>query len=140
MGEDRLTDLEGKVKHLEYDEIAPLKKDINNIKINLAENNLLTKQTIESNEKLSDTMNTMRDTMVEITQSLKNGNRISGELTESVKALNGKVESVENKMEDKFKEIDEKAKIDWQQWVKNNWFGAIMGIGAILYAISQFMK
>lgn len=133
-------DLTKKIDNIEYKEIVPLKTEVNNLKVNIAENTLLTKQAIESSERLSETMQTMRDTMIEITQSLRNGNRISSELTESVKALNIKVDAVEDKMTQKFIEIDEKSKIDWQQWIKNNWFGAIMGIGVLLYAINQALK
>ena len=50
---DSFEDLKKKVDHLEYDEINPMKEDISQMKITLSNNDLLTKQALESNERLS---------------------------------------------------------------------------------------
>ena len=90
--------------------------------------------------KLSNVIDTMRDTMIEMGQSLKDSNRISSELTDNVSNLSDKVNKVENKLEEKIKNIDDKSKIDILCWMKNNWFG-IVGIGGMLYTvISNFAK
>lgn len=135
-----IEELKAKVEKLEYTEIKNIKNDINQIKIDLNTNNLLTQQSIDSNNKLSSVIDTMRDTMIEMGQSLKDSNRISLELTNNVSALSDKVNKVENKLEEKIEKIDNKSKIDIIDWLKNNWFG-IVGIGGIAYTIiSNFIK
>jgi chromosome segregation ATPase len=147
MSIDELEDLRKRVDNLQYKEIQPLKDDIAKIRINLAEDNLLTKQCTESNKKMSDTLDSLKDTMINIAQSVKDSNQISSELAQTVKNLNDKVQGVEQKMDDKFDDVykrvnnvDEKAKIDIVEWMKSNWFPMILGIGALVYAVSKFIK
>ncbi|MBQ0112767.1 MAG: hypothetical protein KBT03_06535, partial [Bacteroidales bacterium] len=142
-----IQDLKKKVEHLEYDRIQGIEKDINQLKIDFTENNVLTKQMVDTNEKLSSTMSVMQTTMVELAQSVKDSNKISSELTKTVEGLNNKITQVDKTtndrfqiMENKIDDIDDKSKIDIVAWLKNNWFGTVMGIGAIVYAVSQFIK
>lgn len=137
-------DLKDKVNKLEYTEIKSIKEDITQIKLDLNTNNILTKQSIDSNQKLSDTMDVFKETMVEMAQSLKENNKISTELTQSIKGLNEKVNDVENKMSVKFKEfdcriedIDNKGKIDFVVWIKNNWFKLTTLIVAGSYLVAK---
>lgn len=128
MGE--FEELKKKIEHLEYDEIKPIKQDINEMKITLSNNDLLTKQALESNQKLSSALDILKNTMVEVSQSVKDSNRINTEITKTIEELNKKIASVETKI----KEIDEKSKLDIVIWLKNNWFG-IVGILGVLYTI-----
>lgn len=127
--EDLYEDLKEKVNKLEYTEIKNIKDDITQIKLDLNTNNILTRQSIDANDKLSNTMETFKDTMIEMAQNLKESNKISTELTASVKGLNEKVDGVENKMTTKLNEfdnkinaIDNKGKVDFVVWLGNNWF------------------
>ena len=147
MDNEIVEDLKKRMDNLQYKELQHLKDEINNIKVNLAENNLLTKQCTESNEKMSNTLDSLKETMISVAQSVKDSNKISSELAETVKNLNNKVTSVENKMDNKFEDVykkvnkvDDKAKIDIAKWLKDNWFGAVMAIGAIAYIISQMLR
>lgn len=147
MSEQQLEELKTKVDKLEYVEIKELKEDINQVKIDLNTNNILTKQSIESNQKLNETMDTLKTTMIELAQSVKDGNKATSELTSTVDTLNIKVNAVDDKVDKKFTEvnnkigqIDEKSKIDILTWLRSNWLGATMGIGAIVYAITQIVK
>ena len=112
MSDTTIEELKAKVDKLEYTEIKNIKEDIGQIKIDLSTNNLLTQQSIDANNKLSNVIDTMRDTMIEMGQSLKDSNRISSELTDNVSNLSDKVNKVENKLEEKIKNIDDKSKID----------------------------
>ena len=50
---------------------------------------------------------------------------------------------MDDKFDDVYKRVnnvDEKAKIDIVEWMKSNWFPMILGIGALVYAISKFIK
>ena len=123
-------ELKSKINHLEYDEIKPIKSDINEIKIQMNTNDLLTKQAIENNDKLSNAIDTLKGTMIEISQSVKDSNRINGEITKTIEGLNTKISSVEAKIG----EIDNKSKLDIVVWLKTNWFG-IVGILGILYTV-----
>ena len=92
-------ELKDKVNKLEYTEIKKIKEDISQIKIDLNTNNILTKQSIETSKQLSEAMGSFKETMIEMGQSLKDGNRISSELAETVKNLNDKVDNAVNKIE-----------------------------------------
>lgn len=123
-------ELKSKINHLEYDEIKPIKEDISDIKIKMNTNDLLTKQALECNEKLSGAIDILKNTMVEVSQSVKDSNRINTEITKTIEELNKKIASVEVRID----EIDDKSKLDIVIWLKNNWFG-IVGIIGIVYTI-----
>ena len=138
---DSFEDLKKKVDHLEYDEINPMKEDISQMKITLSNNDLLTKQALESNERLSRAIDVLKTTMVEVSQSVKDSNRINVEITKTIEELNKKISSVESSTNEnlkefgrKIEEIDNKSKLDIMLWLKNNWFG-IVGILGIIYTI-----
>ena len=84
-------ELRSKINHLEYDEIKPIKEDINEMKITLSNNDLLTKQALESNKKVSDSLEVLKGTMIEVSQSIKDSNRINNEITKTIEELNKKV-------------------------------------------------
>lgn len=134
-------ELKKKIDHLEYDEINPIKEDINEMKITLSNNDLLTKQALESNERLSRAIEVLKTTMVEVSQSVKDSNRINSEITKTIEELSKKISSVETTTNEvikdfgkKIDEIDNKSKLDIMIWLKNNWFG-IVGILGIIYTI-----
>ncbi len=134
-------DLKKKIDHLEYDEINPMKEDINEIKITLTSNDLLVKQALESNKKVSDSLEVLKDTMVEVSRSVRDSNRINDEITKTIEELNKRICSVDDNTKntlkafgEKIEEIDNKSKLDIMLWVKNNWFG-IIGILGIIYTV-----
>lgn len=140
-------DLKKKIDHLEYDEINPMKEDINEIKITLTSNDLLVKQALESNKKVSDSLEVLKDTMVEVSRSVRDSNRINDEITKTIEELNKRICSVDNNTNNKFKElgdrieeIDNKSKLDIMLWLKNNWFGLVGIIGIIYAVISTVIK
>ena len=138
-------DLKKKIDHLEYDEINPIKEDINEIKITLTSNDLLVKQALESNKKVSDSLEVLKDTMVEVSRSVRDSNRINDEITKTIEELNKRICSVDESTNNtlkafgkKIEEIDNKSKLDIMLWVKNNWFG-IIGILGIIYTVIKNM-
>lgn len=143
---DEIQDLKKKVDHLEYDVISPMKDEINEIKITLSNNDLLTKQSVESNKKLSDTMDVLKSTMLEVAQSVKDSNKVTGQLANTVEDLSKKVSSVESntkKSIDEFSQkldsIDDKSKIDIVQWMRENWFKLVLLIGFGSYLVANAM-
>lgn len=142
---NELEDLKKKIDHLEYDEINPMKEDINDIKVNISKYDLLIKQALESNKKVSDSLEVLKDTMVEVSRSVRDSNRINDEITKTIEELNKRISSVDNntkdaleKFETKITEIDNKSKLDIILWMKNNWFG-IVGILGIIYTVIKNM-
>ena len=138
---DGFEDLKKRVDHLQYDEIAPMKDDINEIKVALNTNNMSIKQALESNKKVSDSLEVLKDTMVEVSRSVRDSNRINDEITKTIEELNKRLCSVDSNtketlksFENKIIEIDNKSKLDVMLWMKNNWFG-IVGILGMLYTI-----
>ena len=138
---DNFEELKKKIDHLEYDEINPMKEDINDIKITLSNNDILVKQALESNKKVSDSLEVLKDTMLEVSRSVRDSNRINDEITKTIEELNRRICSVEGNTKETLKtfsekiaEIDNKSKLDIMLWMKNNWFG-IVGILGILYTI-----
>lgn len=138
--ENNIEDLKKRVDHLQYDEIKPLKEEINDMKVNLGNNDLLTKQAVESVKNFETIMESFKDTLIDIAQSVKESNRINGEITKTIEEMNNRITSVEKNTNERFNKIDERAKIDWQIFVKNNWLGIIMGVGALIYAIGQIIE
>lgn len=144
MEEKELDDLKSKLNKIEYTEIKEVKEEIQQIKIDLNTNNILTKQCTESNEKLAQTMDTLKTTMIEVAQSVKDSNKVTSELATTVKNLNDKVNNVESTMGKKFNEvnermdtIDEKSKVDILGFLKSNIVGILLAVGALIYALSQ---
>lgn len=144
MEEKELDDLKSKLNKIEYTEIKEVKEEIQQIKIDLNTNNILTRQCTESNEKLAQTMDTLKTTMIEIAQSVKDSNKVTSELATTVKNLNDKVNNVESTMGKKFNEvnermdtIDEKSKVDILGFLKSNIVGILLAVGALIYALSQ---
>lgn len=136
-----LEDLRKKIDHLEYDEINPMKEDINEIKLNIGRYDLLINQALESNKKVSDSLEVLKDTMVEVSRSVRDSNRINDEITKTIEELNKRICGVENNtketlkiFEEKIDEIDNKSKLDIVLWLKNNWFGVI-GILGLIYTV-----
>lgn len=136
-----LEDLRKKIDHLEYDEINPMKEDINEIKLNIGKYDLLINQALESNKKVSDSLEVLKDTMVEVSRSVRDSNRINDEITKTIEELNKRICGVENNtketlkiFEGKIDEIDNKSKLDIVLWLKNNWFGVI-GILGLIYTV-----
>lgn len=144
MEEKELDDLKSKLNKIEYTEIKEVKEEIQQIKIDLNTNNILTRQCTESNEKLAQTMDTLKTTMIEVAQSVKDSNKVTSELATTVKNLNDKVNNVESTMGKKFNEvnermdtIDEKSKVDILGFLKSNIVGILLAVGALIYALSQ---
>ena len=149
MSEENIEELRKRLDNLEYKEIKPIKEEITSIKVNLAENSLLTKQNIEQNKNLSETMSILKETLLEICTSIKLTNKDTKSLADNVKILSSQVVTLDDKVDQKFDEIDkkvqcvdDKSKIDTSTIIKDfvrNWLGVGMGLGAIIYFIFQMI-
>ncbi len=145
--DENLKELKDKVEKLEYVEIKGLKEDVNNLKLDLSTEKLLTQQNITSVGKLNDTMVAMKDAMLEISNAVRdctsNTKKLSGELG----VLSNKVDKFEEKVDRKIADVnakidavDNKGKFDWVEYVKQNFITWVIGIGALAYFLTQLIK
>jgi predicted nuclease with TOPRIM domain len=141
---DGLEALQKRVDKIEYTDIKSINDELTEIKLDLKENNILTKQSIEMNAKLSDTMDSFKSAMIEITHSIKESNKETADLGRKMDSLEDKVNRTNDKMDEKFKElksevesVDEKAKVDLLVWCKDNWYTLILSFGFVGLIILQ---
>ena len=113
-----------RIDHLEYEEIKSIKDDVSKIQINLSNNNLLTQQSIDTTNKLSETMDSIKETMIKLANGIDMSNKTSNELS-------GKVSGLEKR----FDTLEDKSKFDIGQFVKNNWVSIIVLFGVLAYTI-----
>lgn len=133
-------ELKKKVDKIEYTDIKGLQDDVADIKSDLKVNSLLTQQSIDSAKELSQTLQSVKTTMVQISSNMEKMAENSVDLSNDVKDVKNDMNSFKDEVNNKIEEINDKSTIDWQIWIKNNWFGFVLGLGALGYAISQIVK
>jgi hypothetical protein len=82
----------------------------------------------------------LKESLIQMAESMKVNNRVSEELAENVKMLSKQVVTLDEKVDDKFAEVDNKSKVDILQWLKNNWFAIVGDVAIIGYMISKITK
>lgn len=141
----KLEYLPKKIDKIEYTEIKELKDKIENIELDLAKNNLLTQQNTEAMNKMSQTMDSVRETMVQISDAIEYTSKTNQELAENIRQQNVKIDKIQSR-QDKYdehmreiqQEIDdneEKNKIDIRAVLKYCMPTAIVIIGYFVYII-----
>lgn len=123
-------DLKKRVNHLEYEDLKEIRKDIQTIKEDMAKNNVLLQQNVSSSEKLNDTLDTVQNTMIQLTESMKHNNEATNLLSQKVSNLENKIDTVE-----------QKTKLDMADWWQKNWVNVLMLVGVIVYIVlGQYIK
>ena len=84
---------------------------------------------INSNDKLSDAISTMREAMIEVKDSIKNTNDISKNLASEVGDLSKKVDT----MEEKITKVDNKGKFEVVSFISKNIIPIIAILGVLIY-------
>ena len=100
--------LESRINFIEREELTRIKDDINEIKCCQVETSTLVRQFIESSKLQAEAMDSMKVAMYEISSSVKDSNRLSTELTQNVKDLNTSMAVMEDKMDKKFDDVNER--------------------------------
>lgn len=141
---DELEALKKRVDKLEYTDIKNINNELIEVKLDIREHDLLTKQSVEMLSKLSDTMDVFKTTMVEISHSLKENRTEVAGLGRTVDSLEDKVNRTNDRMDEKFKElksqvesVDDKGKVDLVLWCKNNWFKLAVSLGLLGLLLEQ---
>lgn len=134
----KLEYLPKKIDKIEYTEIKELRDKIENIEVDLAKNNLLTQQNTEAMNKMSDTMDSVRETMVQMSGAIEYTSRTNKELAENIKQQNEKIDKLQarqDEIQEKMNQNEEKNKIDIRQVLKDNFFkilGTLIGAGILI--------
>ena len=123
-------DLRKRVNHLEYEELKEVRNDIQSIKEDMARNNILLAQSIDSSEKLNITLTNVQNTMIQLAENIKYNN-------EATTTLNHKVSN----LEDKIDKVENHSKLDIAEWWQKNWVNVILLAGVIGYIVlGQYIK
>lgn len=150
MSIEEIDNLKSRIDNLEYKDIKGIREDVNQIKIDQAKIGIITENATKAIEKLNATLDSSRETMIAMAQSIKDSNNISSELTSAVENLNAKVDNIEDKMDTNFEDvysnirkIDNKMKVDFGVVIKDTFqkWGALIIIGGtIIYGIIRVLS
>ena len=85
-------ELKKRVNHIEYEDLKEIRGDIQEIREDMAKNHVLLKQNIDSSERLNNTLTTVQNTMIQLSENIKHTN-------ETTSALSSKVSNLEEKID-----------------------------------------
>lgn len=143
-----VNELREKVKYIEQEEIKEIKDKVNKIEMDVVKMSLLTEQSITTTTKLTDAMNCMKETMIEMSHSIKQSNEAIKQSNESIRESNENTqklaESVNvigrqvNSLEDKVLTIDNRGKIDLWELAKKYPIPLILSLITLLIATKNY--
>lgn len=123
-------ELKKRVNHIEYEDLKEIRGDIQEIREDMAKNHVLLKQNIDSSEKLNNTLTTVQNTMIQLSENIKHTNETTSALSSKVSNLEEKIDKVENH-----------GKLDMMEWWQKNWVNVIILVGVVAYVVlGQYIK
>ena len=123
-------ELKKRVNHLEYEDLKEIRSDIQHIRENMTRSTVLLEQNITSSEKLTDTLDTVQKTMIQLSESIKHNNEATVSLSTKVSNLEAKIDSIEDD-----------GKLNMKEWFQKNWVNVILLAGVIIYIVlGQYIK
>ena len=142
-----VVELKGRLNYLEREELTKIKEDISEIKCSQVEVGTLVKQFFKSSELQAETMEAMKLAIYEMSSSIKDSNKGQFELTQNIKDLNTRFDTLEDNVDNKIGQVnnriscqEEKGKFDWQDYVKNKIIPMLVGGGIIVAIVSILGK
>lgn len=118
-------------------DIRETRKDLSTIKENMAKYNVLTEQCINSYDKLNNTMDVFKDTMQEVTRSLKDSNEKMESFEERLNDTNQKMDENFASLRGEVELVDEKSKVDVLAWLRDNWLKLAILVGGGSLAVDK---
>ena len=123
-------ELKKRVNHLEYEDLKEIRSDIQHIRENMTRSAVLLEQNITSSEKLTNTLDTVQKTMIQLSESIKHNNEATVSLSTKVSNLESKIDAIEDD-----------GKLDMKVWFQKNWVNVILLAGIIIYTVlGQYIK
>lgn len=117
-------ELKKRVNHIEYEDLKEIRGDIQEIREDMVKNHVLLKQNIDSSEKLNNTLTTVQNTMIQLSENIKHTNETTSALSNKVSNLEEKIDKVENH-----------GKLDMMEWWQKNWVNVIILVGVVAYVV-----
>lgn len=117
-------ELKKRVNHIEYEDLKEIRGDIQEIREDMAKNHVLLKQNIDSSERLNNTLTTVQNTMIQLSENIKHTNETTSALSNKVSNLEEKIDKVENH-----------GKLDMMEWWQKNWVNVIILVGVVAYVV-----
>lgn len=143
-----MEELRKRIDNVQYKDIQNLREKIEKIEIDLAKNNLLTQQNTDAMNKMSLTMDSVRESMVQISGAIEYTSKINQELAENIRQQNEKIDKLQarqdvydshiEKMQKEIDENEEKNKIDIRKILKDNFLkilATVIGAGILIEMI-----
>lgn len=138
-----MEELKQKIDNIEYKDIKELRTELEEVKIDLAKNNLLTEQNTNAMNNMSKTMNSVRDTMIQMSSAIECISRTNKELAINVGNQNEKIDRLQErqdiydtnleKMREDIEANEDKGKFDIILFLKNNWVSIVISAGLLVY-------
>ena len=117
-------ELKKRGNHIEYEDLKEIRGDIQEIREDMAKSHVLLKQNIDSSEKLNNTLTTVQNTMIQLSENIKHTNETTSALSNKVSNLEEKIDKVENH-----------GKLDMMEWWQKNWVNVIILVGVVVYVV-----
>jgi predicted nuclease with TOPRIM domain len=117
-------ELKKRVNHIEYEDLKEIRGDIQEIREDMAKSHVLLKQNIDSSEKLNNTLTTVQNTMIQLSENIKHTDETTSVLSNKVSNLEEKIDKVENH-----------GKLDMMEWWQKNWVNVIILVGVVAYVV-----
>lgn len=134
-----MNEIVAKIDKLEYTRVTNLEKEVNSLKVKLERNNVLTTNNMQIMEKFSNTLECVKDTMVEISANTKANSDMMKQLHKKVDTVDNKVEKVKDEMSERIDETEKKMevnenknKIDTREIIKRIIVDVLIGGGTAL--------
>lgn len=145
-----MEELRKRIDNVQYKDIQNLREKIEKIEIDLAKNNLLTQQNTDAMNKMSLTMDSVRESMVQISGAIEYTSKINQELAENIRQQNEKIDKLQarqdvydshiEKMQKEIDENEEKNKIDMRKILKDNFLKILATVIGASILIEMILK
>ncbi len=132
----RLENIGKKVDKIEYTDIKEIRSQIRDLQLDLTKNNVLTEKNTEAMNNMSNTMEHVRETMVQLSGAVECISRTNQELATNLKQQNVKIDEQNVKIDElraRQDEYEEKGKFDILLFLKKNFVTIIVACGVLGY-------
>ncbi len=139
--------LEGRIDFIERDRLTKIEDDISEIKCNQVETGTLVKQFLKASELQADTMDAMKSAIYEMSASIKDSNKGQFELTQNIKDLNTRFDTLETNVDTKIGKVNDRINCQENEgnfkimpFIRDKIIPMLIGGGALGAIIEIFRK
>lgn len=132
----KLENIGKKVEKIEYTDIKEIRSKIQDLQLDLTKNNVLTEKNTEAMNNMSNTMEHVRETMVQLSGAVECVSRTNQELATNLKQQNAKIDEQNVKIDElriRQDEYEDKGKFDIILFLKRNFVSILLACGVLWY-------